>query len=224
VQVLQAAGGADAGQSGPHDQHVDVIGCGNAHGEPAGARARGHGRDDCIPDVFGLLEEVLVLGLVLGPVGSLEAAQGLDRRAQYGLDLARHGDPERIDLTVGDIVGGPVGMIPANATASHFGKASGIVARPWVGDEAQAGREHVAAALMNMVGQATVRLALVAANAHGYPSLVLIGHLADLEGIRKAASMIGSLFGGRIVIPPHPGHAIALGALAYAREQVTGNR
>ncbi|HLZ72837.1 MAG TPA: Fumble domain-containing protein [Dehalococcoidia bacterium] len=140
-------------------------------------------------------------------------------------ELARQGDPERIDLTVGDIVGGPVGMIPANATASHFGKASGIVAGPWVGDEVQAGREHVAAALMNMVGQATVRLALLAANANGYPSLVLIGHLADLDGIRKAAGMIGALFGGEIMVPANPGFAIALGALAEAagRERGIGN-
>jgi len=85
-----------------------------------------------------------------------------------------------------------------------------------VKEKAQAGREHVAAALMNMVGQATVRLALLAANANGYPSLVLIGHLADLDGIRQAGGMSGSLFGGSIVLPANPGFAIALGALAEA--------
>ena len=140
--------------------------------------------------------------------------------------LAHQGDPERIDLTVGDIVGGPVGMVPASATASHFGKASGIVAGPWIGHEAQAGREHVAAALMNLVGQATVRLALLAAGANGFDAMVLMGHLADLDGIRRAAGMIGALFGGTIIIPPHPGFGIALGALAEAadREQGTGNR
>jgi type II pantothenate kinase len=135
-------------------------------------------------------------------------------------DLAERGDPERIDLTVGDIVGGPVGRVPASATASHFGKASGIVAGTWVGDDAQVGREHVAAALMNLVGQATLRLALLAATTYRFRSVVLLGHLADLGGIRRAAGVIGSLFGGEFVIPPHPGFGIALGAFAEARDRM----
>jgi type II pantothenate kinase len=130
--------------------------------------------------------------------------------------LAERGDAGHIDLTVGDIVGGPVGMIPASATASHFGKVSGVVAGTWVGDDAQADREHVAAALLNLVGQATVRLALLMANAHNLQSVVLIGHLADLDGIRRAADLIGSLFGGRLVVPAYPGFGVALGALAEA--------
>jgi type II pantothenate kinase len=134
--------------------------------------------------------------------------------------LARDGDAGRIDLSVGDIVGGAVGMIPPNATASHFGKASGIVAGTWVGDESQVGREDVAAALMNLVGQAVLRLALLAASANGYRSVVLLGHLADLAGIQRAAAEIGRLFGGNLVVPPYPGHGIALGALAEAAAAV----
>ncbi|MHB8576035.1 MAG: Fumble domain-containing protein [Dehalococcoidia bacterium] len=130
--------------------------------------------------------------------------------------LAEQGDAERIDLTVGDIVGGPVGMVPASATASHFGKASGVVAGTWVGDEAQAGREDVAAALLNLVGQATMRLALLAAGRYGFQRVVLLGHLADLGGIRRAANEMRALFGGEFVIPPYPGFGIALGALAEA--------
>jgi type II pantothenate kinase len=153
-----------------------------------------------------------LLGLSRLLLGTTDAAL-IDR-------LALHGDPERIDLTVGDIVGGPVGRVPANATASHFGKASGIVAGTWVGDEAQTGREHVAAALLNLVGQATLRLALLAASTYHLRSVVLLGHLADLAGMRRAAGVIGSLFGGEFVIPPHPGFGIALGAFAEARDRV----
>lgn len=36
--------------------------------------------------------------------------------------LAAQGDFARVDLTVGDIAGGPVGIVPAKAVASHFGK------------------------------------------------------------------------------------------------------
>jgi len=136
--------------------------------------------------------------------------------------LAERGDPTRVDLTVGDIVGGPVGVIPASATASHFGKASGVVAGAWVGSPEQAGREHVAAALMNLVGQTTMRIALLAATAHGYDAVVLLGHLLDLPSFQRAAGLVGSLFGGRAIVPPHPGFAIALGALLEAADEHAG--
>jgi len=130
--------------------------------------------------------------------------------------LAQRGHTAEMDLTVGDIVGGPVGMVPTSATASHFGKASGVVAGKWVGDVDQAGSEHVAAALMNLVGQTALRLALLAARMNGFGTVVLLGHLADLAGIRAAALQMGALFGGDLVIPPHPGFGVALGALAEA--------
>jgi len=130
--------------------------------------------------------------------------------------LARRGDAGRIDLSVGEIVGGGVGMIPPTATAAHFGKAAGIVAGTWIGDDRQPGREDVAAALMNLVGQTVLRLALLAASAHGFQTAVLLGHLAELEGIARAAASMARLFGGEVIIPPHAGHAIALGALAEA--------
>jgi hypothetical protein len=49
---------------------------------------------------------------------------------------------------------------------------------------------------------------------------VLLGHLADLAGIQRAAAEIGRLFGGNLVVPPYPGHGIALGALAEAAAAV----
>jgi type II pantothenate kinase len=130
--------------------------------------------------------------------------------------LARRGDAARIDLSVGEIVGGGVGMIPPTATAAHFGKAAGIVAGTWIGDDRQPGREDVAAALMNLVGQTVLRLALLAASAHGFQTTILLGHLAELEGIAHTAAGMARLFGGEVIIPPHAGHAIALGALAEA--------
>src|SRR5262245_54392209 len=36
--------------------------------------------------------------------------------------MAAHGDLSDADLTVGDIAGGPVGIVPASATASTFGR------------------------------------------------------------------------------------------------------
>ncbi|MEM4462102.1 MAG: pantothenate kinase, partial [Candidatus Bathyarchaeia archaeon] len=66
-------------------------------------------------------------------------------------NLAERGDPSRVDLTVFDIAGGPVGVVPGEATASNFGKIS---------DEAR--DEDVAAALFNLIGQVVGVLAVFA--------------------------------------------------------------
>ena len=73
-------------------------------------------------------------------------------------------------------------------------------------------------------GQATMRLALLAARTEGFRRVVLLGHMADLAGIRRAANAMGELFGGQFVIPPHPGFGIALGALADAAVAVSHSR
>jgi type II pantothenate kinase len=136
--------------------------------------------------------------------------------------LARRGDAGWIDLTVGDIAGGSVGVVPAGATAAHFGKASGVVAGVWSGHADQHGRENVAAAIMNLVGQTTVRLALLASAATGFRPVVLTGHLMDLPAFRQAAGVPAGLAGGRLVVPSQPGFAVALGALVAASEEIDG--
>lgn len=122
--------------------------------------------------------------------------------------LAAAGDARRVDLSVGDIIGGPVGVVPAGMTAAHFGR----VGRPPY-DRVPA-PEDVAAGLMELVGQVLGRLGLMAARAQGYDAVVLTGHLVEWPGIRGAVEGVAGAFGGRILVPPEPGFATARGALA----------
>jgi type II pantothenate kinase len=125
--------------------------------------------------------------------------------------LAAAGNPRAVDLTVGDIVGGPVGVVPAEMTAAHFGK----VARP-EGGEHPVRPEDVAAGLLEMVGQVLGRLGLLAARAERVDALVLTGRLAAWPGIHRAVLRVAGTFGGRVIVPPEPGLATARGALMVA--------
>lgn len=129
-------------------------------------------------------------------------------------DLAAMGDPRAVDLSVGDIVGGPVGIVPAEMTAAHFGK----IGLPSY-DAATARPEDVAAGLMELVGQVLGRLGLMTARAVDLDAVVLTGHLVEWPGIRRAMQRVAGAFGGRIIVPPEPGLATARGALAVLHEQ-----
>ncbi len=123
-------------------------------------------------------------------------------------DLAAMGDARAVDLSVGDIAGGRVGIVPAEMTASHFGR----VAR---GDDKAITRpEDIAAGLLELTGQALGRLGLMAARAQGYDMVVLTGHLLDWPGIPRAVQGVAGAFGGAIVVPSQPGFSTARGALA----------
>ncbi len=124
-------------------------------------------------------------------------------------ELARQGDVTRCDLTVGDILGGGVGPVPAEATAAHFARVAregSVVPRP----------EDIAATLLNLIGQAVLRLAFEAARFHQARSIVLVGHVLDVPGFRDAIERIPLLDRSYVRIVSEPGFAVARGALETA--------
>lgn len=123
-------------------------------------------------------------------------------------ELSRAGEVGRCDLTVGDILGGGVGPVPAEATAAHFAR----VAR----DREAARPEDVAASLINLIGQAALRLAFEAARFHQARSIVLLGHVLDVPGFREAIERIPLLDRSYVRIVAEPGFAVARGALETA--------
>jgi len=118
------------------------------------------------------------------------------------LELASKGNSENLDLKVGDIVGGPVGKLDVNATASNFGR---------LVDDAK--QEDIAAALVNMVGQVIGIVSIFAAKSAGLEDkIVLVGGLASYELIVEAIRRPIKLFGGSLIVPEDPQYATALGA------------
>jgi len=120
--------------------------------------------------------------------------------------LASGGDLSRIDLTVRDIAGGPIGDLPPETTASNFGKIA-----------ADATPEDKALAIMNMIVEAVTVLSLASARACGQSNIVLTGKLTRIFRFMQNIGKRDTLVGRRFLIPDHADYATAIGAARAAR-------
>jgi type II pantothenate kinase len=119
--------------------------------------------------------------------------------------LAQRGDPNGADLSLGDVVIGPIGQLPADATAVNFGRLAH--------QDLTVSREDLAAALVTLVGQVIAIVAINAARAQQIERIVVTGHLIDMPTMRSALERVGDFYNSPITLPPDAGYATALGAL-----------
>ena len=125
-------------------------------------------------------------------------------------ELARKGNFRNVDLTIMDIVGGPIGRLPADTTASNFGN---------VGDGTRL--EDIAAGLLNMVGQVIGTVTYFAAKAEGLEKkIVFIGSLPTIRKFSEILISTVSLLGGNATVPEMASYATALGAAIKAKKQL----
>jgi type II pantothenate kinase len=124
--------------------------------------------------------------------------------------LALRGDPNVADLSLADVITGPIGNLPADATAVNFGR----LAR----EDVAVSREDLAAALVTMVGQTIALIAINAARAQATDRIVITGHLIDMPSVRSAVGAVGDLYGVPIVLPSDSGYGTALGALLHVAD------
>ncbi len=122
--------------------------------------------------------------------------------------LASEGSATGLTLTIGEILGGAIGSLPADTTAVNFGR----VARGPV----DASPADTAAALVNMVGQVIAIIAVNAAHATNNQNIVIVGHLSDLPSIRETFRLVGQFYGATFQVPEFGGYATATGALLAA--------
>lgn len=119
--------------------------------------------------------------------------------------LAAAGDLARVDLTIGDIAGAPVGRLPMDATASNFGNL-----------RADATAEDKARALVNMIAEVIVSLSVTAARVHGLGQIVLTGKLVRVRPLLDRIRSLSEMFGTTFLIPEHADFATAIGAARHA--------
>jgi type II pantothenate kinase len=122
--------------------------------------------------------------------------------------LAQQGNSNGVDLSLTDVVTGPIGSLPADATAVNFGRLARQALTP--------SREDLAAALMTLVGQVISLLAINAARAQQIEQIVITGHMTDMASIRRVIGLVGQYYATSIDLPNDAGYATALGALVYA--------
>ena len=148
-------------------------------------------------------------GTVLGLARLLLGEQSVEAFGK----LAAAGRLENCDLTVGDILGSGTGPVPADATASHFGrigKADGPEATP----------ADQMAAIVGMVVQNAVRVALGEIGTHAATSLILLGGFMAEPGFRSAIEANSFFRRFPVPIAEMPQYAVARGALAAGRRRL----
>ncbi len=117
-------------------------------------------------------------------------------------DMASKGNAEKVDLTVRDVVGGPVGIIPAEATASNFGRLTG-----------EEEPNDIAAAIFNMVSQVIGVLAAMAARAYNLQEdVVFVGKPVQSRMMAENLRRVAELFNIEITIPEGGEYCTAIGA------------
>jgi type II pantothenate kinase len=119
--------------------------------------------------------------------------------------LALAGDAAAVDIMLQEAVGGQVGRLPAEANAVNLGK---------LDKASDFSRENLAAGLARLVAQVIAVIAINAANAEGLDEIILIGHLMDLESIRREIALVGTFYDKTFIIPDNPGFGTVTGVLA----------
>jgi len=122
--------------------------------------------------------------------------------------MAKKGDLRRVDLTVRDIAGGPLGDLPPNTTAANFGKVG-----------ADATPEDKALAIMNMIVESIGVLSIASARACGQENIVLTGKLTRVFRFMQTAKRLDFPFGRRFLIPEHADFATAIGVARTAQKE-----
>ncbi|MEM2487923.1 MAG: hypothetical protein QXR44_04965 [Thermoproteota archaeon] len=118
------------------------------------------------------------------------------------IEMAEKGDSRRVDLTVGDIVGGGIGILSPDMTASNMGK---------VGDTSS--QEDLAAGIVNLVGEVISSVSYLAASKLGLEDkIVLVGRVATLPPVLKSIQRVFSSFNAKAIVPELPEYAVAVGA------------
>jgi len=109
---------------------------------------------------------------------------------------------KNLDLTVRDIIGGGIGQIPAEATASNFGKADSKSRKP-----------EIAASLFNMIGESIGVMSYFASKSVSQEGDILLCGRVVMNGIvqERAVETI-RMFGGEAMIPEKAEYCAAIGA------------
>ncbi|MBO3840937.1 MAG: pantothenate kinase [Candidatus Brockarchaeota archaeon] len=118
------------------------------------------------------------------------------------VEMAEKGDPRRVDLTVGEIVGDGIGILSAEMTASNLGR---------VGDTSSP--EDLAAGIANLVGEVVASVTFLAASKLQLEDkVILVGRVAKLPPVLKSIQRALSSFGVKLMVPKLPEYAVAVGA------------
>lgn len=120
--------------------------------------------------------------------------------AETIFSLANTGDKTKVNLTVGDILGHGIGLLPADATAANFGKIKSEKI------------EDLAAGLINLIAETIGMVACLAAKTAPETNLIFVGRLAANQLIQAYLKSVCDLFKFKAIFPQNAVYATAIGA------------
>lgn len=116
--------------------------------------------------------------------------------------LAEQGDVGKVDLKIKDLSDtGRFTDMQAELTASNFGNVSDL-----------AGKEDIAAGIINTVFETIAMIAVFAARGHNVRDIVLTGNMTTITICHKVFSEMSRLFDVNFIIPEHSQFATVIGA------------
>jgi len=125
-------------------------------------------------------------------------------------ELASAGSAKGVDLILGDVVSGPIGMLPSDTTAVNFGKVSKT--------EIDFSREDIAAGIVNLVGQTVARIATSVAVAYKATDIIVVGRTPTFKSLRNSLEQAALITNFTPHFPENGHYASALGALLVAQK------
>ncbi len=150
----------------------------------------------------GVIQTLHLGGTAVGG-GTLEGlAQLLLEKPVDDLESLAFG-AQGLDLTVGDIVGSGIGVVPAAATASHFAKAT---------TNPRAAPRDVAKSLLHTVAETIATVASLAADKSGCNDLVFTGRVAQNKVVQDRIGFACKIYGKTPHFPEKGEYATAIGA------------
>lgn len=115
-------------------------------------------------------------------------------------ELAVTGDPTNVNLTVGDIVGSGIGILPPEASASYFSKSGGS-------------KSDIAAALFHMVGEPMATTVNILLDSLNYETAICIGRTMTSDLFVDIVKSVINAFDKDIIIPEEPSFSVLKGAI-----------
>jgi type II pantothenate kinase len=114
--------------------------------------------------------------------------------------LAQKGQKTNVNITVKDIVGSGIGIMPETATASNFGKIGGDI-------------EDIAAGIFSLVAESIGVMVALASKLTNQQTIIFVGKTIESSILRDYLSTTLSLYGFTCIFEKKPAYSGVLGAL-----------
>lgn len=143
-------------------------------------------------------------------LGLGKATLGIEKFSELQ-KISEIGNLKNIDISVGEIIGGSLGRLTPDMTASNFGKFS----------PEKSTKEDIALGIANLIGQSIASLAAEKTKVYKHTTLILGGKISRLSIVVECIKKTAKLFDIQIKVPENSEFMTAIGgAIAQTKQNI----